>query len=82
MAIKVLPIGKQQRQADVDDFLDEIARVSALKHPYIVTIYGAAFDGNQWLLVQEYCQNRSLQVYHDLSMKYIASKATLHARML
>ncbi|RYR50523.1 hypothetical protein Ahy_A07g037153 isoform B [Arachis hypogaea] len=42
------------------EFINEIGMISALRHPYLVKLYGFCMEEDQLLLVYEYMENNSL----------------------
>ena len=43
-----------------DQFVTEIATISAVQHRNLVKLYGCCIEGNRRLLVYEYLKNKSL----------------------
>lgn len=43
-----------------NQFITEIATISAVQHRNLVTLYGCCIEGNRRLLVYEYLENKSL----------------------
>ncbi|KAF3602924.1 hypothetical protein F2Q69_00038339 [Brassica cretica] len=57
IAVKQLSAKSKQGNRE---FLNEIARISALQHPHLVKLSGCCVEGYQLLLVYEYLENNSL----------------------
>jgi len=57
IAVKQLSSNSSQGNRE---FLNEIGIISALKHPYLVKLYGCCVEGDQLLLIYEYLENNSL----------------------
>ncbi|KAK8664502.1 hypothetical protein V6N13_084290 [Hibiscus sabdariffa] len=57
VAVKKLSIASNQGK---EQFVTEIATISAVQHRNLVKLYGCCIGGNQRLLVYEYLENKSL----------------------
>lgn len=57
MAVKQLSLISQQGE---NQFVTEIATISAVQHRNLVKLYGCCYEGNKRLLVYEYLENKSL----------------------
>jgi hypothetical protein len=57
IAVKQLSSNSNQGNRE---FLNEIGIISALKHPYLVKLYGCCVEGDQLFLIYEYLENNSL----------------------
>ncbi|OMO56311.1 hypothetical protein COLO4_35685 [Corchorus olitorius] len=57
VAVKQLSIASHQGN---DQFVTEIATISAVQHRNLVTLHGCCIEGNRRLLVYEYLENKSL----------------------
>lgn len=57
MAVKQLSLASHQGK---NQFITEIATISAVQHRNLVKLYGCCIEGEKRLLVYEYLQNRSL----------------------
>ncbi|EXB53366.1 putative LRR receptor-like serine/threonine-protein kinase [Morus notabilis] len=68
VAIKQLSLTSHQGK---NEFMTEIATISAVQHRNLVKLYGCCFEGNKRLLVYEYLENNSLDraLFGDHGMK-------------
>eukprot|EP00257_Ricinus_communis_P021442 XP_015580939.1 probable LRR receptor-like serine/threonine-protein kinase At1g56140 isoform X1 [Ricinus communis] len=57
VAVKQLSLASHQGK---DQFITEIAMISAVQHRNLVRLYGCCIEGNRRLLVYEYLKNKSL----------------------
>ncbi|KAE8722922.1 putative LRR receptor-like serine/threonine-protein kinase [Hibiscus syriacus] len=57
VAVKQLSVASNQGK---DQFVTEIATISAVQHRNLVKLYGCCIEGNRRLLVYEYLENKSL----------------------
>eukprot|EP00257_Ricinus_communis_P020286 XP_015579484.1 probable LRR receptor-like serine/threonine-protein kinase At1g56140 isoform X1 [Ricinus communis] len=57
VAVKQLSLASHQGK---DQFITEIATISAVQHRNLVRLYGCCIEGNRRLLVYEYLMNKSL----------------------
>ncbi|KAK8589039.1 hypothetical protein V6N12_023448 [Hibiscus sabdariffa] len=57
VAVKQLSVASNQGK---DQFITEIATISAVQHRNLVKLYGCCIEGNRRLLVYEYLENKSL----------------------
>ncbi|GMI77808.1 hypothetical protein like AT1G56145 [Hibiscus trionum] len=57
VAVKQLSVASNQGK---EQFVTEIATISAVQHRYLVKLYGCCIGGNRRLLVYEYLVNKSL----------------------
>ncbi|XP_031270205.1 probable LRR receptor-like serine/threonine-protein kinase At1g56140 [Pistacia vera] len=57
IAVKQLSVGSHQGK---DQFINEIATISAVQHRNLVRLYGCCIEGTKCLLVYEYLENKSL----------------------
>ncbi|KAK8589037.1 hypothetical protein V6N13_087915 [Hibiscus sabdariffa] len=57
VAVKQLSVASNQGK---DQFITEIATISAVQHRNLVKLYGCCIEGNRCLLVYEYLENKSL----------------------
>ncbi|KAE8667108.1 putative LRR receptor-like serine/threonine-protein kinase [Hibiscus syriacus] len=57
VAVKQLSVASNQGK---DQFVTEIATISAVQHRNLVKLYGCCIEGNRCLLVYEYLENKSL----------------------
>ncbi|KAK6916921.1 Protein kinase domain, partial [Dillenia turbinata] len=57
VAVKQLSVASHQGK---NQFVTEIATISAVQHRNLVKLYGCCIDGNKRLLVYEYLENKSL----------------------
>lgn len=57
IAVKQLSLSSHQGK---NQFVAEIATISAVQHRNLVKLYGCCIDGDQRLLVYEYLENKSL----------------------
>ncbi|WCJ33595.1 Leucine-rich repeat transmembrane protein kinase [Euphorbia peplus] len=57
VAVKQLSLASHQGN---DQFITEIATISAVQHRNLVKLYGCCIEGNRRLLVYEYLENKSL----------------------
>ncbi|KAG4129366.1 hypothetical protein ERO13_D09G076200v2 [Gossypium hirsutum] len=57
VAVKQLSVASHQGK---DQFVSEIATISAVQHRNLVQLYGCCIEGNRHLLVYEYLENKSL----------------------
>ncbi|WCJ28452.1 Leucine-rich repeat transmembrane protein kinase [Euphorbia peplus] len=57
VAVKQLSLASHQGK---DQFITEIATISAVQHRNLVKLYGCCIEGNRRLLVYEYLENKSL----------------------
>ncbi|GMI65533.1 hypothetical protein like AT1G56130 [Hibiscus trionum] len=68
VAVKQLSVESNQGK---DQFVTEIATISAVQHRNLVKLYGCCIEGNRRLLVYEYLENKSLD-------KALFGKSDLH----
>lgn len=57
VAVKQLSVASHQGK---NQFIAEIAAISAVQHRNLVKLYGCCIEGNKRLLVYEFLENRSL----------------------
>lgn len=57
VAVKQLSVASKQGK---NQFITEIATISAVQHRNLVKLYGCCIDGEKRLLVYEYLENKSL----------------------
>ena len=57
VAVKQLSLASHQGK---NEFVTEIATISAVQHRNLVKLYGCCIEGNQRLLVYEYLENKSV----------------------
>jgi hypothetical protein len=57
VAVKKLSVASNQ---GTNQFVTEIATISAVQHRNLVKLYGCCIEGNRRLLVYEYLENKSL----------------------
>ncbi|XP_050231630.1 probable LRR receptor-like serine/threonine-protein kinase At1g56140 [Mercurialis annua] len=67
VAVKQLSLASHQGK---DQFITEIATISAVQHRNLVRLYGCCIEGNRRLLVYEYLKNKSLDqaLFGDTSL--------------
>jgi len=57
--VKQLSVASHQGK---NQFITEIATISAVQHRNLVKLYGCCIEGDQRLLVYEFLENRSLDL--------------------
>eukprot|EP01103_Thecamoeba_quadrilineata_P013195 TRINITY_DN3588_c0_g1_i1.p1 TRINITY_DN3588_c0_g1~~TRINITY_DN3588_c0_g1_i1.p1 ORF type:complete len:675 (+),score=122.43 TRINITY_DN3588_c0_g1_i1:123-2147(+) len=78
IAVKVLNLNQEQREAAFKTFQHEVGIMMKLHHPNIVLLMGSSYDANHFLIVTEYSENGSL---FDLLHKISSPKLTWPQRV-